>query len=334
MKSINFEEHYVVDDIQKETMKYMSSDSNGVPMQTMLKGLEQKSGFTNADDITKHDERIKFMDEHDVEMQVLSYGNGAPSNLEGERAIELCQQANDTLAKYVNEHPDRFVGFATLPINEPQAAVEEFKRCIKELGFKGALIMGHPKNGFLDQDQYDDLFATAEALNVPIYLHPSPVQSDVYQAYYKGNYSDVTAATFACFGYGWHVDVGIHAIHLVLSGVFDRHPNLNMIIGHWGEFVPFFLERMDDILFADHLEHPISYYFKNNFYITPSGMLTKPQFDLVKAEVGVDRILYSADYPYVEPDKLGTFLDELDLTEEEKEKISYKNGAKLLGLEK
>ena len=143
-------------------------------------------------------------------------------------------------------------------------------------------------------------------------------------AYYKGNYSDVTAATFACFGYGWHVDVGIHAIHLVLSGVFDRHPNLNMIIGHWGEFVPFFLERMDDILFADHLEHPISYYFKNNFYITPSGMLTKPQFDLVKAEVGVDRILYSADYPYVEPDKLGTFLDELDLTEEEKEKSAIK----------
>ena len=120
MKSINFEEHYVVDDIQKETMKYMSSDPNGVPMQTMLKGLEQKSGFTNADDITKHDERIKFMDEHDVEMQVLSYGNGAPSNLEGERAIELCQQANETLAKYVNEHPDRFVGFATLPINLKQ----------------------------------------------------------------------------------------------------------------------------------------------------------------------------------------------------------------------
>ncbi|MCI2946876.1 uncharacterized protein ACUXJ9_001177 [Staphylococcus caledonicus] len=334
MKSINFEEHYVVDEIQQETMKHMSSDPKGVPMQTMLKGLEQKSGFTDADEIKHHDARIKFMDKHDVEKQVLSYGNGAPSNLKGERAIELCQQANDTLADYIKEHPDRFVGFATLPINEPQASVEEFKRCINELGFKGALIMGHPNDGFLDQDEYDDLFATAEELNVPIYLHPSPVQSDVYQAYYKGNYPDVTAATFACFGYGWHVDVGIHAIHLVLSGVFDRHPNLNLIIGHWGEFVPFFLERMDDILFADHLEHEISYYFKNNFYITPSGMLTKPQFDLVKAEVGIDRILYAADYPYVEPEKLGTFLSDLGLTEEEQEKISYKNGAKLLGLDK
>lgn len=105
-----------------------------------------------------------------------------------------------------------------------------------------------------------------------------------------------------------------------------------MIIGHWGEFIPFFLERMDEALFAEHLNHPVSYYFKNNFYITPSGMLTKPQFDLVKKEVGIDRILYAADYPYIDPEKLGVFLDELGLTDEEKEKISYTNGAKLLGL--
>ena len=201
-------------------------------MKTMLEGLEQKSGFTDADEISYHDKRIDFMDKHDVEMQVLSYGNGAPSNLEGQRAIDLCKKANDTLAEYVEKYPDRFVGFATLPINEPEAAVEEFKRCINDLKFKGALIMGHPKNGFLDQEEYEPLFAAAEELNAPIYLHPSPIQSDVYQAYYKGNYPDVTAATFACFGYGWHVDVGIHAIHLVLSGVFDRHPNLNIIIGH------------------------------------------------------------------------------------------------------
>ena len=333
MKSINFEEHYVIEDIQQETMKYMSPDSNGVPLKTMLEGLALKSGFTDADKLSYHDKRIGFMDKHDVQMQVLSYGNGSPSNLQGERAIELCQQANDTLADYIKQYPERFVGFATLPINEPEAAIEELKRCITELGFKGALIMGHPNGGFLDQDAYEGLFAAAEELNAPIYLHPSPVQSDVYQAYYKGNYPEVTAATFACFGYGWHVDVGIHAIHLVLSGIFDRYPNLNIIIGHCGEFIPFFLERIDTILVAEHLAHPISYYFKNNFYITPSGMLTKPQFDLVKAELGVDRILYSADYPYVEPEELGTFLSDLGLTKEEQEKISYTNGAKLLGIE-
>lgn len=103
MKSINFEEHYVVEEIQKETMKYMSSDPKGVPMKTMLEGLEQKSGFTDADEISYHDKRIDFMDKHDVEMQVLSYGNGAPSNLEGQRAIDLCKKANDTLAEYVEK---------------------------------------------------------------------------------------------------------------------------------------------------------------------------------------------------------------------------------------
>ncbi|MEJ7424040.1 amidohydrolase family protein [Staphylococcus warneri] len=333
MKSITFEEHYVIDDIQKETMSQASADPNGVPMKVMLEGLEKKSGFTDADEISHHDKRIKFMDEQNVQMQVLSYGNGAPSNLEGQKAIDLCKKANDQLADYIKQYPDRFVGFATLPINEPEAAVEEFKRCVKELGFKGTLIMGRTKDGFLDQDQFDGIFATAEELNVPIYLHPAPVNSDVYQAYYKGNYPEITAATFACFGYGWHIDVGIHAIHLVLSGIFDRYPNLNMIIGHWGEFIPFFLERMDETLFADHLKHPVSYYFKNNFYMTPSGMLTKPQFDLVKKEMGIDRILYAADYPYIEPERLGVFLDELGLTDEEKEKVSYKNGAKLLGLE-
>lgn len=330
MKSITFEEHFVINDIQEETMKYISNDTNGVPMQTMLKGLKEKSGFTNTDDLNEHEHRIQFMDSQDVQYQVLSYGNGAPSNLEGEQAIRLCKQANDTLADYIKAHPSRFIGFATLPINEPEAAVEEFKRCVNDLGFKGALIAGRPHDGFLDQDHYDGIFKTASELNVPIYLHPAPVNSDVYQAYYKGNYPDVTAATFACFGYGWHVDVGIHAIHLVLSGVFDRYPNLNLIIGHWGEFIPFFMERMDTILFADHLKHSISYYFKNNFYYTPSGMLTQPQFDLLKTEVGVDRILYAADFPYVEPEQLSTFLNELNLSDREINKISYENGANLL----
>ncbi|HCT8957302.1 TPA: amidohydrolase [Staphylococcus aureus] len=332
MKSITFEEHYVIGDIQKETMNAISADPKGVPMKVMLEGLEKKTGFTNADELSHHDERIQFMNNQDVQIQVLSYGNGSPSNLVGQKAIELCQKANDQLANYIAQYPNRFVGFATLPINEPEAAAREFERCINDLGFKGALIMGRAQDGFLDQDKYDIIFKTAENLDVPIYLHPAPVNSDIYQSYYKGNYPEVTAATFACFGYGWHIDVGIHAIHLVLSGIFDRYPKLNMIIGHWGEFIPFFLERMDEALFAEHLNHPVSYYFKNNFYITPSGMLTKPQFDLVKKEVGIDRILYAADYPYIEPEKLGVFLDELGLTDEEKEKISYTNGAKLLGL--
>ncbi|CDR23996.1 5-carboxyvanillic acid decarboxylase [Staphylococcus argenteus] len=202
MKSITFEEHYVIQDIQNETMNANTADPNGVPMKVMLDGLEKKTGFTNADELSNHDKRIQFMDNQDVQIQVLSYGNGSPSNLVGQQAIELCKKANNQLADYISQYPDRFLGFATLPINEPEAAAQEFERCVNELGFKGALIMGRTQDGFLDQDKYDVIFKTAEALEVPIYLHPAPVNSDIYQSYYKGNYPEVTAATFACFGYG------------------------------------------------------------------------------------------------------------------------------------
>lgn len=333
MNSITFEEHFVLKEVQQQMGDALKPSPNGVPLNAMLEALEKETGFSNEDEITNHDQRIKFMDEQDVQMQVLSYGNGSPSLLKGEKAIELCQYTNDRLKQYIDEHSDRFLGFATLPINEPEAAATELKRCINELGFKGALIFGRPNGKFLDNPEFDVIFETAEQLNVPIYLHPAPISDGAYQTYYQSdNYSDATAATFASFGYGWHIDVGIHAMRLVLSGLFDRHPNLSMIIGHWGEFTPFFYERMDDIIHAPHLDHDPSYYFKTNFYITPSGMLTKPQFDMVKNAFGIDHILYSADYPYVKPENLGTFLAELGLTSEEQDKVNYKNAQKLLKL--
>ncbi|MBF7023160.1 amidohydrolase family protein [Staphylococcus kloosii] len=333
MNSITFEEHFVLKEVQQQMGDALKPSPNGVPLNAMLEALEKETGFSNEDEITNHDQRIKFMDEQDVQMQVLSYGNGSPSLLKGEKAIELCQYTNDRLKQYIDKHSDRFLGFATLPINEPEAAATELKRCINELGFKGALIFGRPNGKFLDNPEFDVIFETAEHLDVPIYLHPAPISDEAYQTYYQSdNYSDATAATFASFGYGWHIDVGIHAMRLVLSGLFDRHPNLSMIIGHWGEFTPFFYERMDDIIHAPHLDHDPSYYFKTNFYITPSGMLTKPQFDMVKNAVGIDHILYSADYPYVKPENLGTFLAELGLTSEEQDKVNYKNAQKLLKL--
>lgn len=182
-------------------------------------------------------------------------------------AIELCRYANDKLYDYIQTCPDRFLEFAIIPINEPKAAADELERAITQLNFKDVLIPGRPVDVFLEQEKYDAIFAKAEALGVPIYLHPAPFNADIYQAYYKSDvYSDATAASFASYGYGWHIDVGIHAIHLVLGGVFDKHPNLQMIIGHWGEFAPFFLERMDEALLSDHLNEPISYYFKNHFH--------------------------------------------------------------------
>ncbi|TDM05207.1 amidohydrolase family protein [Macrococcus lamae] len=332
MKSITFEEHFTLEEVNNSWPE-IAPDPKGVPFDAMMRALEKTQGFTDDDNLIYHDKRIQFMDEQDVKIQVLSYGNKSPSGLTGQISVDLCRKVNDELHDYITKNPERFLGFATLPINEPEKAAAEFKRTVQDFDFKGALISGHAADGFLDQQKYDILFKTASELDVPIYLHPAIVQSEIYQHYYKSEaYSEETAASFSAFGYGWHVEVGIQAIRLLLSGVFDRYPNLQIIIGHWGEFAPFFFERMDVILSADHLAHPVSHYFKNNFYITPSGMLTKPQFDLVKAEIGIDRILYAADYPYVKPENLGTFLSELGLTQAELEKITYKNAEHLLKL--
>lgn len=335
MQSITTEEHFILTDVQESIMELNKPDPDGVPLKTMLAALEEKTGFAHEDDLDEHKKRIKFMNDNDIRMQILSYGNNPPSNLTGEKAIELCQLCNDVLHEYVELRPTRFQGFAVLPINEPEAAAEEFRRCINELGMKGALIAGRGHDGtFLDHPQYEPIFKAASELNAPIYLHPAPVTPEIYQSYYKSpSYDEVTSSTFACFGYGWHTDVGVHAVRLVLSGLFDRYPNLEMIIGHWGEFVPFFLERMDQALLDSKLEHPISTYFEKHFYITPSGMFTKPQFDMVRHYFGIDKILYAVDYPYIKPDDVSTFLDTLGLTEEEKEKIAYKNAEKLFNID-
>lgn len=335
METITVEEHFILKDVQEKVSALVSKDPNGVPLETMLSALEEKTGFHNEDDLDQHKTRMQFMNDHNVRMQILSYGNQAPSLLTGEDSIQLCQLCNDVLGEYVDLRPTRFQGFAVLPINEPEAAAQELQRSVKELGLKGALIAGRGADGtFLDHPKYEVIFETAAKLDVPIYLHPAPIKSDVYQSYYNSSsYGAETASTFACFGYGWHTETGIHAIRLVLSGLLDRYPNLQIILGHWGEFVPFFLERMDQALLASHLKRPVSKYFQDNFYITPSGMLTKPQFDMIRHYFGIDRILYAADYPYVKPEDLSTFLDTLNLTQAEQAKIAYQNAERLFNID-
>ena len=176
MKSITFEEHYVVDEIQQETFNNVEVDDNGVPLKAMLQALSEETGFDNDDVLESdenHDKRLRFMDAQDVQYQVLSYGNTPPSLVTDEKSIELCRRANDKLYDYIQQYPDRFLGFATLPINEPEVAAEELKRCIKELNFKGALIAGRTNNQFLETSDFEIVFATAADLDVPIYVHPA-----------------------------------------------------------------------------------------------------------------------------------------------------------------
>ncbi|MFL2028270.1 amidohydrolase family protein [Loigolactobacillus zhaoyuanensis] len=283
------------------------------------------------------DKRIQYMDQNGIDMQILSYGDAStnPDMLPAEQSIPLTQKINNDIAAAVKRHPDRYLGFATLPISDPEAAAQELKRAVTELGLKGALILGTAKgNQFLDAPKFMPIFEMATQLDVPLYIHPSMPSETIRQNYYSGMDPIGFNAIMATPGWGWHMEAGLHVTRLILSGLFDKLPNLKLISGHWGEFVPYFLERLDEAttpVVGNPLAHPVSYYYKKNVYITPSGMYTWPQMQLVLTEMGTDHVLWAQDYPYVKGNARD-FLDNTNIAAVDKEKIAHGNIEKLLKL--
>lgn len=276
--------------------------------------------------------RLDDMDKAGITMQVLSVG-GFPHLAPAAEVVDLNRVANDRLATAVNEHPDRFAVFATLPWTQPDAAEKELERAVKTLGFKGALLNGRPSDNFLDHPDFDGLLARFNTLGVPLYLHPGLPVSSVQQAYYCG-FSDEVTARLSMFGWGWHHEAGIHLLRLILSGAFDKYPNLQVISGHWGEMLPFWLQRLDDSIpqAATGLRRTITQTFQEQVYVTPSGMLTLPYFQFIHALMGTERILFSVDYPYQTLDGVKAFIQSLPVSEADKEAIAFRNAEQLLGL--
>lgn len=230
--------------------------------------------------------RLADMDQAGITMQVLSVG-GFPHLTPAAEAVNLSRAANDRLARAVNAHPDRFAAFATLPWAQPDEAEKELERTVKELGLKGALLNGRPSSHFIDHPDFNRLLECFNALGVPLYLHPGlPVRS-VQQAYYSGFNSEVTAR-LSMFSWGWHHEAGIQLLRLILSGAFDKYPNLQVISGHWGEMLPFWLQRLDDSLpqAATGLNRTLTGTFQEQVYVTPSGMLTLPHFQFIYGLMG------------------------------------------------
>ena len=244
--------------------------------------------------------RIADMDKHGIDMQVISYTSPGIQMLNGETAITMAKKANDMLFNAIKKNPDRFAGFASLPTSDPNAAVKELERCVNELGFKAIMINGRTGDLFLDNDYFAPILEAAERLKTPIYIHPVVPPKEVYKAYYD-NLDPLVSARFSTAGWGWHCEAGIHGMRLILAGIFDKYPNLQIILGHWGEMATFYLERINQTMdnVATSLERSISDYFQNNFYITPSGMFTTSSLLNSIQTIGADRILYSVDYPFV-----------------------------------
>ena len=341
MKIINAEEHISTDYANAAINAYLRSQPVTDPKAMQEFGQSFQEGLVayavTQDEMQDLDaKRLAYMDANGIDMQILSYGDAStnPDMLPTDQSVPLTQKINDTIAAAVQRHPDRFAGFATLPVSDPEAAAQELARA-KAIGLKGALILGTAQGGqFLDDPKFLPIFEAATRLDMPLYMHPSMPSESIRQNYYSGMDPIGFNAIMATPGWGWHMEAGLHVARLILAGVFEKYPNLKLISGHWGEFVPYFLERLDEAttpVVHNPLPHPFSYYYKKNIYVTPSGMFTEPQMQLVLTEMGADHIIWAQDYPYVKGN-VSDLLDTIDICDSDKEKIAHGNVEQLLHL--
>ena len=274
--------------------------------------------------------RLEHMDAHGVDVQVLSFGSPGPQAFGADVAIPMARDANDRLHATVKAHPSRFAGFAALPTADPRAAVEELERCVSTLGFKGAMIHGHQRGEFLDGKKYWPIWQRAEALGVPVYLHPALPHPDAVKAYFDG-YEELARAPW-----GFAVDTSCHFLRLVFAGLFDAYPRLKIILGHLGEGLPFAMHRMNEHSWAAAKrrglkKQPIEY-LRDNLVVTTSGNWFEPAFVCTLLALGADDILFAIDWPY-EANKTGMeFLRGLSISDADKENIAHRNAERLLRL--
>lgn len=277
--------------------------------------------------------RLADMDHAGITVQVLSAALPGAELVDGAEGISLACEINDVLAKAIAAHPDRFAGFAHLPMRSPQAAADELERTVHEFGFCGALINGLTDGSFLDDRRFEPILARAEQLDVPIYLHPNLPPTAVRNAYYEG-LPGTAGFMLSIAGWGWHSEVAIHVLRLVLSGTLDRHSRLKLIIGHMGEGLAAMLVRSDRALSRDvaHLSRSVAQSILDQVWVTTSGLFTRPPLDVVLAVFGIDRVLFSIDYPYSSNQQGADFLNGLDLPRAQFEKLAHLNADRLLRL--
>ncbi|MFI1444946.1 amidohydrolase family protein [Streptomyces fructofermentans] len=284
--------------------------------------------------------RIGDMDAGGLDVQILSAHTPSVQNVPGQRGIDLAHRLNRQLADGpIAKYPDRFKAFATLPLRSPEAAADELERSVREDGFLGALTNGHIAKKYLDHPDFEPLLARAVALDVPIYLHPGYPADEVFEIYYsttrskyKEEYQDYI---FSGSGYGWHQEVLTQCIRMITYGVFDRFPELKIIIGHMGEGLPFYYERIVNDMgepTENSLEKPIGQYFQDNFWVTTSAFPQTELLNLLLKYISVDRVMFATDYPFADIKEQTDWFRGVDLPREDKEKIAFRNAEKLFGM--
>jgi predicted TIM-barrel fold metal-dependent hydrolase len=279
------------------------------------------------------DKRIAEMDAAGLDVQVLSLNSPGVEQADVADQIAVAREANDFLAEAIKKYPTRLAGFAVLPVAAPDKAAEELERAIRQLGFKGTLINGHTRGRYLDDKFFWPILERADALNVPVYLHPTIPPKAVVEASY-GGFSPPVVGMLSGGGWGWHIETAVHLIRMILGGVFDKFPKLQVVIGHLGEGLPFMLPRLDRNLPTEmtKLARPVGAYLRENVHYTFGGFNFPATFTNLLQEVGVDRIMFSVDYPYGSMEEALAFLKKLPVTDADRERIAHGNAERLYRL--
>lgn len=323
MRTITLEEHYA-------TPGYMNGPGRKLKERASAPGSPLAHVVEKLCDVS--DGRIAAMDAAGIDVQVLSLTSPGVEQLHAPEAIALAREANDYVAAAARKHPGRLFGFAALPTMAPEAAVAELERTIRDLGFKGAQINGHVRGRYLDDKFFWPILERAQALQVPIYLHPTQPPQPVIDVSY-GGFSPAVSEMLAGAGWGWHIETAVHLIRMILGGVFDEFPQLQLVIGHLGESLPAMLPRLDIMSMAvTKLRRPITAYLRENVHYTFSGFNFLPTFLDLLLQVGVDRIMFSADHPYASMEQARAFLERLPVSPADRERIAHGNAERLLGL--
>jgi hypothetical protein len=326
MRVVAIEEHWTTPEIDQALRARLAEDPSV---------LLNDRGDLPARLLDIGDQRIEAMDAAGIDVQILSIAPPGAHGLPAGEAVALSRDANDRAAEAVSRHPSRLRAMTTLPMSDPDAAVAELLRTADLPGHVGIMSYGRSGERPLDDPAYDELLATAAALGRPVFVHPQIPPNSVREASYRG-FDPALDLALATFGWGWHIEAGLAALRLIVRGTFDRHPDLQIVLGHWGEMLLFALDRADSLSnIATHLERRVADYFATNIHIATSGMLTPRLLRHALDYTSVDRILLSGDYPFhrmeatAVTDFLGTLPDRAD-----QEKIAHANAESLYRLEK
>jgi uncharacterized protein len=277
--------------------------------------------------------RLESMAKAGIDVQVLSAYAHSVQELGRDEALDMSRDLNNRMAAAVTAHPDRFRAFATLPMCDPSASAVELSRAVEELGCVGTMIHGQTHGVFLDAPSVDPVLATAERLGVPVYLHPAEPPPAVRAAYFSG-LDPAVAGTLATAGWGWHAECGLHVLRMVVGGVFERFPSLQVIVGHMGENLPFSLARADERLtpVVTGLSATVAETVLQHVHVTTCGYTTEPPLLCALMVFGADRMLFSVDYPFSDNSQATAFLQDAPLSPADRQKIAHGNAERLLRL--